>query len=345
MVRAQINKLRRSLQAMALAMLAVCFAATSSPAQIVLKLATTLPPSNPLVSQFFEPWAKRVNAAAGSEFKIQVINGPTFANAVNVWNRTADGIADIGWGIHGAVNLPFPKSTIISLPLLVKEGQLADAAAAMWGLYQSGLIADEYKNVKPLALVGTPVQGLSSRVPVGTLEDMRGLKVRAADKTVSDIVSALGASPISIPATEVYQALGQGVVSASVAGWVLIGAFRLDEVVKEHLEGVPLGAPAGFVIMNPNSYSSLSPKGKEILDQFTGERLSREIGAYFEDLAQTLRNKSKADPNHHFRSVDESEGRKWEKALQPVIDKWIASAPDGDKVYSNFRAGINRAGK
>ena len=156
--------------------------------------------------------------------------------------------------------MPFPKSTIISLPLLVKEGQLAEAAAAIWGLYQSGVIADEYKNVKPLALVGTPVQGLSSRVPVGTLEDMRGLKVRAADKTVSDVVSALGASPISIPATEVYQALGQGVVSASVAGWVLIGSFRLDEVVKEHLEGVPLGAPAGFVIMNTNSYSSLVRK-------------------------------------------------------------------------------------
>lgn len=337
--------LRQSLQAMALAMLAICFAATSSSAQKILKFATTLPPTNPLISQFFEPWAKRVNAAAGSEFQIQVVNGPTFANAVNVWDRTADGIADIGWGIHGAVNLPFPKSTIISLPLLVKEGKLADAAGAMWGLYQSGLIADEYKNVRPLALVGTPVQGLSSRVPIATLQDMRGLKVRAADKTVSDMVSALGASPISIPATEVYQALGQGVVSASVAGWVLIGAFRLDEVVKEHLEGVALGAPAGFVIMNQNSYNSLSPKGKEILDQFTGERLSREIGEFFENLAQTLRNKSKADPSHNFRSLDAAEGAKWDKALQPVIDKWIASTPNGNNIYSAFRAGLDRAGK
>ena len=335
----------RSVKSTVLAVLAICFAATSAPAQKVLKFATTLPPSNPLVSQFFEPWAKRVNAAAGSEFQIQVVNGPTFANAVNVWDRTADGIADIGWGIHGAVNLPFPKSAIISLPLLVKEGQLAAAAAAMWGLYQGGLIADEYKNVRPLALVGTPVQGLSSRVPVARLEDMRGLKVRAADKTVSDIVTALGASPISIPATEVYQALGQGVVSASVAGWVLIGAFRLDEVVKEHLEGMPLGAPTGFVVMNKNSYDSLSPKGKEILDQFTGERLSREIGDFFENLAQTLRNKSKASPDHHFRTLDDTERKKWEQALQPVIDKWIASTPDGNTIYSKFRASVDRAGK
>jgi len=344
-VRLQDKSPSRNLKLTMLVALAVCFAATSASAQKVLRFATTLPPNNPLVSQFFEPWAKRVNAAAGSEFQIQVVNGPTFANAVNVWERTSDGIVDIGWGIHGAVSLPFPKSNIVSLPLLVKEGQLGAAAAALWTLYETGLIADEYKNVKPLALVATPVQGLSARVPVAKLEDMRGLKVRAADRTVSDVVTVLGGSPISIPATGVYQALGQGVVSASVAGWVLIGSFRLDEVVKEHVEGVPLGAPSGFVIMNKNSYASLSPKGQEILDQYAGERFSREFGEFFEGLAGTFRNKAKADSSHRFWKIDEAEGKRWESALQPVIDKWVETTPDGNKIFPSFRESIKRSGK
>src|SRR4051812_45642981 len=98
---------RRVHGALALAALAVCLAATPAPAQTILKFATTLPPTNPLISQFYEPWAKRVNEAAGTEFQIQVVNGPTLANAVNVWDRVVDGVADIGFGIHGAVNLPF----------------------------------------------------------------------------------------------------------------------------------------------------------------------------------------------------------------------------------------------
>jgi TRAP-type transport system periplasmic protein len=154
-----------------------------------------------------------------------------------VWTRVSDGVADIGWGINGAVNLPFPKSTIISLPLLVEEGQLPAASVAQWRLYQSGLIADEYKGMKVLGLIGSPVQGLSARTPITRLEEMKGLKVRAADKIVADMVTALGASPISVPAADVYQALNQGVVSASIAGWVLIGTFRLDEVIREHLQG------------------------------------------------------------------------------------------------------------
>jgi TRAP-type C4-dicarboxylate transport system substrate-binding protein len=330
--------------ALLIAIGSAAFAPSSASAQTVLKLATTLPPSNS-VSQFLESWAKRVNAAAGSEFQIQVVHGPTIANARNVWDRVVNGVVDIGFGIQGAVSLPFPKSTVVSLPLIVRDGKLADAAASLWGLYENGLIADEYKDVKPIALFGTPVQGLSARIPIAKLEDMRGLKVRAADKTVGDIVTALGASPISVPATEVYQALSQGVVSGSVAGWVLIGSFRLDEVVKEHVVGIPLGAPAGFVVMNTKSYAALSAKGKQILDQFTGVTLSREIGEFFDNSAQSVRNKASSDPSHRFKTLDAAESKRWEAALQGVIDQWESTTPDGSKILAAFRAKLDKRGK
>lgn len=307
-------------------------------AQVLLKMSTTLPPANPVVSQFFEPWAKRVNEAAAGEFQIQVINGPTIANAVNVWERTVSGVVDIGWGIHGAVNLPFPKSTVTSLPLLVKEGELGANGAALWRLYTSGLIADEYKDVRVLALIGTPVQGLSSKQPITSLADMKGLKVRAADKAVADIVSALGGAPISVPAIEVYQALSQGVVSASVAGWVLVGTFKLDEVVREHLEGLPLGAPAGFVVMNRQSYAKLSPKGRQVLDRFTGEGFSREFGEFFEKLAAAMRDRIRTDKTHHFRTLAPAEAARWRQALEQVINQWADRTADGRKILAAYRA-------
>lgn len=310
--------------------------------QVVLKMSTTLPPNNPLVSQFFEPWAKRVSEAAAGEFQIQVINGPTIANAVNVWERTVSGVVDIGWGIHGAVNLPFPKSTVTSLPLLVKEGELGANGAALWRLYTSGLIADEYKDVKVLALIGTPVQGLSSKQPITSIADMKGLKVRAADKAVADIVTALGGAPISVPAIEVYQALSQGVVSASVAGWVLVGTFKLDEVVREHLEGLPLGAPAGFVVMNRQSYEKLSPKGRQVLDRFTGETFSRECGEYFEKLAAAMRDRVRTNQNHHFRTLAPAEAARWHQALEQVINQWADRTPNARNILAAYRAELQK---
>ncbi|MFM9969454.1 MAG: TRAP transporter substrate-binding protein [Burkholderiales bacterium] len=316
-----------------------------APAQTILKMSTTLPPNNPVVGDFFEPWAKKVNVAAGSEFQIQVINGPTIANATNVWDRTASGVVEIGFGILGAVSRPFPKSTIIGLPLLVEENQLAAASVSLWRLYSSGLTTDEFKDVKPIALFGTPVQGISSKQPIRRLEDMKGLKVRAADKTVADVVTALGGAPISVPAIEVYQALSQGVVGASVAGFVLVTAFKLTEVVKNHLEGLPLGAPAGFIVMNPQAYEKLSPKGKEILNQFIGETLSREFGTYF--MNEGIRNKESVRkmPDHTFFPLTGAEKTRWEQAAQPVIRQWSSSTPNGEKILGAFRAEIQKGGK
>jgi TRAP-type C4-dicarboxylate transport system substrate-binding protein len=317
----------------------------SASAETILKMATTIPPVNPLVSQFFEPWAKRVNEQAKGEFQIQVISGPTLANAVNVWDRTVNGVVDIGWGIQGAVNLPFPKSTIIGLPLLVPDGQLPAGSIALWRLYSSGLIADEYKDVKPLALVGAPIQGLSTKTPVTKLEDVKGLKLRASDRTVADIVSALGGSPISVPAPEVYQALSQGVVSGAVAGWVLLGTFKLTDVVKYHVEGMALGAPAGFIVMNKQSYAKLSTKGKKIIDQNTGEGFVREFATFFEKLGHNIRDKAKADPSHHFRTLTSEQSARWQQVLEPVIDKWVKETPNGDKILAAFRADMAKLTK
>jgi TRAP-type C4-dicarboxylate transport system substrate-binding protein len=328
---------------MAAALLALVPASAS--AETVLKMATTIPPTNPLVANFFEPWAKKVNEQAKGEFQIQVISGPTLANAVNVWDRTVNGVVDIGWGIQGAVNLPFPKSTIIGLPLLVPDGQLPAGSVALWRLYSSGLIADEYKDVKPLALVGAPIQGLSTKTEVKTLEDVKGMKLRASDRTVADIVTAIGGSPISIPAPEVYQALSQGVVTGAVAGWVLLGTFKLTDVVKYHVEGLPLGAPAGFIVMNKQSYAKLSDKGKKILDANTGEGFVRDFATFFEGLGHAIRDKAKADPSHHFHTLTAEQAARWQKVLEPVVDKWAKETPNGDKILAAFRADMKKSMK
>jgi TRAP-type C4-dicarboxylate transport system substrate-binding protein len=70
---------------------------------------------------------------------IQVISGPTLANAANVWERTVSGVTEIGFGIHGAVGLPFPKTTVTSVPFVVQD--LTAGSTGLWRLYEKGLIA------------------------------------------------------------------------------------------------------------------------------------------------------------------------------------------------------------
>ena len=103
------------------------------------------------------------------------------------------------------------------------------------------------------------------RQPIKSIDDLKGLKIRAADKTISLMVSAVGASPISVPATETYLAVSQGLVAGAVANWIQLAVFRLAEVAKYQIVNIPLGAPAAFIIMNPDVPGKLSEKGRKIL--------------------------------------------------------------------------------
>jgi TRAP-type transport system periplasmic protein len=310
----------------------------SAPA--TLKFATTIPPTHPIVTQVFDPWAKKVNEASNGELEIQVINGPTLANAANVWERTLNQVADIGWGIHGAVGLPFPKSTVSSLPFTVED--LTTGSVALWRIYANGLIADEYKDLKVLSLVVTPTSLLISKKPVNSLEDVKGMKLRVANKIASDVVMALGGSPISVPATETYQALQRGVIDGSIAGWVLINGFMLYEVVNYYVEGVPLGDAPGFVVMNRKSYENLSPKAKETLDRFSGETFSRDFGAFFKSDMERGRERVKAMPNQHIVTLNPQEKERWKKVLEVMIKDWVAKTPNGQQLIDGFRSEIKK---
>ena len=75
-------------------------------AQTVLRFATTLPEQAGIVRDFLQPWAESVTAESNGTLTIEVLNGPTIANARNVFEQVVTGVVDIAWGTHGAMPTP-----------------------------------------------------------------------------------------------------------------------------------------------------------------------------------------------------------------------------------------------
>jgi TRAP-type C4-dicarboxylate transport system substrate-binding protein len=329
--------------ASAIALAFATLTAGSLKAETILKFAATVPLENATATRVFKPWADKINEEAKGEFRIQIY-GLELANSRNVWERTLSGVVDIGWALHGTVGLPFPKTSVITLPSLVEDKQAGAASVALWKLYESGLLADEYKGVKVLGLVALPVQGLASKSKVAKFDDIKGQKIRSADKLSGDIATALGGSPISLSATEVYQALSRGVVDSAIANWIMMGAFRLTEVTNDYVTGVSLGSPSGFIIMNSNAYEKLSDKGKKILAKYTGAGTSREVGAGLENLSHGLRDSIiKNNTKYNVIELSADEKARWNQALKATQDRWIAETPNGKAVLEQFRAEFEKA--
>ena len=204
------------------------------------------------------------------------------------------------------------------------------------------MIADEYKGVKPIALFTVPVQGLSMRDPIKSVDDLKGRRIRAADRTISLMVTAFGASPISVPSTENYQAVAQGLVTGSVANIIQMVVFRLAEVSKYQLFDIPLGSPAGFIVMNPDVPGSFRKRAQGSRGRDRRKDVASRWAPASKSLDGFLKKKLHADKTQHFITLEPAEKAKFEKALQPVNDQWIKETPDGDKIYAAFKKDVSK---
>src|SRR3954467_166662 len=158
---------------------ALLLTSTGAIAQPVeLRFAFPAPPTSFFNTQVFTPWAKEVEAASNGTLTIRIVPGLVLATQENVYDRVLKGIADIGFGLQEAVGGQFERSTVVNLPFEFDSPR--ESAPAMWRLHQGGVIAQDYREIKPLALFtfGHAVVH-TTRARIRSLADMKGLKLRA----------------------------------------------------------------------------------------------------------------------------------------------------------------------
>jgi TRAP-type mannitol/chloroaromatic compound transport system substrate-binding protein len=66
-----------------------------------------------------------------------------------------------------------------------------------------------------IGAAATEPEAFVSSVPIRTVEDLKGVKMRAPEGMVFEIFSKAGASPVALPGSEIFSALDKGVVDAA----------------------------------------------------------------------------------------------------------------------------------
>jgi len=69
-----------------------------------------------------------------------------------------------------------------------------------------------------LHFIGATTPGLEafvSKVPIDTVADLKGVKMRAPEGLVQQVFAAAGAAPVNLPGSEVFTALDKGVIDAA----------------------------------------------------------------------------------------------------------------------------------
>jgi TRAP-type transport system periplasmic protein len=324
--------------------LLLCCAAAVVAEPVQLKFGYPSAPNNALYSEGAQGWAEAVNKAADGAIEVKVFPGGVLGDNSNLYDRTLDGVTDIALGVLGPLSSQFPKTNVATLPFEARTN--AEAALALWRLYEKGLIANEYTKIHALAVLAFPPLVVHAQKPIHDLADMKGLKISVEGRVLSIVMPMLGAVPISLQPGELYPSLQHGLVQAVAQGWPSVQAFHLDEVTNFHLE-VPLGMNIGYVFMNKDSYAHLPPKGKEAIDGLSGKVYVERLNHATQAMQQVAIDQTKALAGQTIASLDPAEEARWKDKIASVTDAWVKATPDGVAVLADFREEVAaiRAGK
>jgi TRAP-type transport system periplasmic protein len=303
--------------------------------QIELKLA--FPP--PSVSHFYTeallPWAQEVEKATDGAVKIHIYTGGTIATHRNVYDRVLNDVADIGFGLHALVGKTFQKTEVTTLPGLQATGP--QCTAALWQLYETGVIADEYQRVHPLAFSCLPASSIISRAPLRSLRAIKGLKIGIGSRTYGQEVELLGGAPITIATNEIYESLQRGLIDGDVVGMAAVAAYKLTEVAKYYLNA-PFGQTTEYLIMNKASYAKLPEAVRKVFDSTTGASLSTLLGKAAQDESNMGLREVQSKPELTLTEMSDEELSKLQEKMAPVITRWLKVTADGPHVLAAYKA-------
>ena len=123
------------------------------------------------------------------------------------------------------------------------------------------------KGVRVLSLV--VVGGFSglanTKKPVNTPEDLKGLRIRAMDKSQAQYIEAWGAGTVIVPWAEIYNALQTGIADGYLNAAVVPLLFKHTEVLK-HYSDIRYSAPLRLAICSEEWYRKLPADQRKIVD-------------------------------------------------------------------------------
>ncbi|MFD2189526.1 TRAP transporter substrate-binding protein [Pistricoccus aurantiacus] len=284
-------------------------------------------------------WAEEVEKQSDGRIQIEILP----VNAVVQANQTLQAVSS---GILQG-HLTDPSYFTGQDPAFGMLGNLVGA----WGDpnefldYMRNAGGEELYNelVEPygLHLIGaaaTGLEALPSKRPIRTVDDLKGLKLRAPEGMVYNIFEKAGATPVNLPGSEVYTALEKGVIDA--ADYTVFATNYEQGLYKfapypnyPGFHSLPMVA----VSLNKDIWDSLPEDLQSMLEKSVDD-MADEMVATLKELDQEAVEKVRQDPDIEIIDMSDEERAKFRNIAEEEWAIWAKKNDMTQKVYDSVTA-------
>lgn len=268
---------------------------------------------------FMQEFKQRIEAKTNGRVKINLFYGEALGKQHEELRNVQNGISDMSLINPGVFQADFPLAAAGDLPFVMPVDRNLSLLNTIYDKY----LSKDWKGVKILfpAWIES-LTLLTKNKQVAKLEDMKGLQLRSPPGILSTI-TALGASPVSIPMTETYSALERGVVDGEFSGLTLAKSYEKHQVVR-YGTIVDFNMGIDVVVMNQSTWNNLPPDLQQAFTDLTPwaqKTYNDAIDAEHLTAQEVLERNGVS-----FIKISDEERQKMTAATQSVVDGWVKTA-------------------
>jgi TRAP-type C4-dicarboxylate transport system substrate-binding protein len=253
---------------------------------------------------------KRTSGAIGA----QVYPNSSLMKTIPQFAAVRKGALDLSLYPISYAGGEFPELNIGLMPGLVSS---YDQGLA-WKKSPVGQKFSEFLASKGVLIISWTWQagGMASRGnPIVNPEDAKGLKIRGGSREMDMVLQKAGATTLSTPSNELYQAMQTGACDAALTSSTSLISFRLEEVAKSLTTG---RGKSYWYMLEPLIMS------KEIFDKLTKaqQEVVLALGQELEDFGT----KEAMADDRKVAEVYAKQGAKVADLDETIVEKWRAIA-------------------
>jgi TRAP-type C4-dicarboxylate transport system substrate-binding protein len=240
---------------------------------------------------------------------------------MQVYDNTVKGVVDIGTSLLAYSPGRLPLSEVLQQPLGYRSGYQATKLA---NAYYRKFKPKEFDDVQVMFLHGAAPGFIFTKNPVKSTADVKGLRIKANAENV-DIVKNLGASPVTMPVTETYDALSRGVIDGALFAVEALEGFKIAEVVKTVIENyVASYMTSMWVAMNKDKWKAISPADQKAIQKINEEHIEIQ-GKLWVTLSDKAIEYAKGK-GVTFIQVSKEEEAATAQKMQPILADYVKMA-------------------
>ncbi|KPK55194.1 MAG: ABC transporter substrate-binding protein [Thiotrichales bacterium SG8_50] len=289
--------------------------------------------------EIFKDWCKGIIEKTDGELAFQPFGAKDVVGEFQLFDAVKNGVLD-------AMN-PFTLYWAGRMPAAVflSSYPLGPRTASEWDVFYYGLggleLARNLFAKQGMYYVGPIHHGpniIHSKVPIRSIEDFRGRKMRLPGGMVAEVFQAAGAKTTLLPGSEIFPALEKGTIDvADYVGPAINYALGFHQVTKY----ISMGPPGTMSLYQPvdlmdltvgmNSWNKLSPKMKRFVEM--------EVHSY-SDIHHAKIQKADQDAWAKFKKagtiitrLSETDVEKFTKIAIPRWYAWANKDKDATRVF------------